>query len=324
MAETDFLCSNYSLQAAEPLPGTAPHVQVWVLLEYNGAWESKAFEASLIPEPVKAHLSGLLKSIPGSRLLLIRSRSLPLSDSPRFFSPASVRQGPGITLYIALAREIDPLLYRFTLAAYEDLLEMNLQGLVDASDPQEAHQTSEKLFLVCTHGRRDRCCARYGLVVFEALLSQAARRGQASQVWQCSHVGGHRFAANVLCFPHAIFYGRITGEEVEAVLVSYLQEDYLVGLSRGRACYPGPLQAAEIFLRQEIRLAGLMALAPFYAEATGRDSWEITTRAVQSGEIYRVVVQVQPSGRGIYPSCTSGELEEFSYYQMSQLSMETL
>ena len=52
------------------------------------------------------------------------------------------------------------------------------------------------MWLVCTNGKRDACCARDGLPVARAL---AALR--PDEAWECSHLGGHRFAANVALAP---------------------------------------------------------------------------------------------------------------------------
>ena len=60
------------------------------------------------------------------------------------------------------------------------------------------------LFLVCVHGRREVCCAVRGRPVAQAL---AAR--WPGQTWECSHLGGDRFAPNVLVVPDGTTYGRL-------------------------------------------------------------------------------------------------------------------
>ena len=55
---------------------------------------------------------------------------------------------------------------------------------------------AEAALLVCTHGRREVCCAKYGRPVAQAL---AARYGPL--VWETTHVGGDRFAANLVVLP---------------------------------------------------------------------------------------------------------------------------
>lgn len=53
----------------------------------------------------------------------------------------------------------------------------------------------KKMVFVCVHGQRDTCCAKFGYAVFSELkiYEQAVR--------QCSHLGGDRFAANMIVFP---------------------------------------------------------------------------------------------------------------------------
>ena len=81
--------------------------------------------------------------------------------------------------------------------ADDELLTLPLDG--SAGTP-----SYDPFFLVCTHGRHDTCCAVEGRPVAAAL--ESARPGA---VWECSHVGGDRFAANVVAMPHGIYYGQV-------------------------------------------------------------------------------------------------------------------
>ena len=55
--------------------------------------------------------------------------------------------------------------------------------------------------LVCTHGRRDRCCGSLGTALAQELLSVPAPFGEGVRVWRTSHTGGHRFAATAIVLP---------------------------------------------------------------------------------------------------------------------------
>ncbi len=66
--------------------------------------------------------------------------------------------------------------------------------------------------LVCTHGRHDVCCAVRGRPVAAALAAAAT----GWDVWECSHVGGDRFAANVLLVPSGELFGSL--DEATAVV----------------------------------------------------------------------------------------------------------
>ncbi len=64
--------------------------------------------------------------------------------------------------------------------------------------------------LVCTHGRRDACCAKFGLGVYQALRQDFAPASKGRlRVWQTSHTGGHRFAANIIDLPEGRYWGRL-------------------------------------------------------------------------------------------------------------------
>jgi hypothetical protein len=55
--------------------------------------------------------------------------------------------------------------------------------------------------LVCTHGRRDRCCGSLGTVLARQLLADPLSLGEGVRVWRTSHSGGHRFAATAIVLP---------------------------------------------------------------------------------------------------------------------------
>ena len=70
----------------------------------------------------------------------------------------------------------------------------------------------EIFYAVCTHGRHDKCCAKFGSRVCRAFRQEVGERA-----WECSHVGGDRFAGNVVVFPYGIYYGRVGPEDVPDV-----------------------------------------------------------------------------------------------------------
>jgi hypothetical protein len=127
----------------------------------------------------------------------------------------------------------------------------------------------EPRYLVCTNGARDPCCAIRGPAVASALAH--ARPGR---VCECSHLGGHRFAANLLVLPDGLCFGRL---DVRATLA--LVEELEAGRLplehfRGRTTLPPEAQAAEVLVRAELGLTGLGDVTPVegttFALADGR------------------------------------------------------
>src|SRR5262249_29131373 len=109
------------------------------------------------------------------------------------------------------------------------------------------------LLLVCTHGKHDRCCARYGRPLYEALRDEA----DEGWVWQCSHVGGDRFAGNLVVLPEGLYFGRVGPDDAWTVLEEYVAGRIHLPCYRGRSRYPFRIQAAEQAVRERAGLTGI-------------------------------------------------------------------
>jgi hypothetical protein len=112
---------------------------------------------------------------------------------------------------------------------------------------------SSPVYAVCTHGTRDMCCAIEGRPVATALDRQYPGRA-----WECSHVGGDRFAANVLVLPTGQLYGRITDP---AALASATEAGRVVAdRLRGQVGLPPAGQAAVVHAQRELGLSEVGAV----------------------------------------------------------------
>jgi hypothetical protein len=265
-----FFCSELSRRAGEKTFGTASTGGTWLLLEYAGAWGPRALEQSALAPEVKAFLSRTLGAIPRSRLLFIkRGRA----------------GGETFSFFVVRARERRPFAVRYELDSYARLIELDVARAAAGDAAGGGRVTREPIFLVCTHGRRDKCCAKFGVPVYKGL-----RESNCEQVWQSSHVGGDRFAANLVCFPHGLFYAHMTEETGRRAAAEYAAGRLLLEKYRGRACYAHPAQAAEFFTRAETGLARLDELRFQSSERTGERSWRVRfegPEAVYEAEVSR-------------------------------------
>jgi hypothetical protein len=109
------------------------------------------------------------------------------------------------------------------------------------------------VFLVCGHGQRNACCARFGA----PLARQLAAR-YPGQVFQTTHVGGHRFAANLVILPHGLYYGPVGMAEATAAISAYQHGQVTPERYRGRAGQPRSAQQDEHDL---LTRAGSLAVA---------------------------------------------------------------
>lgn len=227
MASDQRMSADIARENNEPLYGTIKSADVWFLLEYNGIYTREVWDDARIPQEV----IDKLKSYRNSHPLLIRQ-------------PDQINEIDGkISFFIVHGNTKQPIVYRFDLNSYKDVLNIDFDAVL-AGDV--VNGTSEALYLICTNGKRDICCAKYGIALYNAMVEQVH-----TQVWQCSHFGGHRFAGTMYCFPHGLCYGFLTAEDAEAIVESYTHRRLLLNKLRGRAIYDKPIQAAEYFLRRE-------------------------------------------------------------------------
>jgi hypothetical protein len=227
----------YCSEAAsdEPMAGSADRVDVWVLLEYRPAWRAKAVADAALDPAIRRWLDAGLSALGAAGL---KAR------------PQLVRQPEIDSDQVRLLLGIGGRLLCFSGQGYGFLQDLDLAALV--RDPGGAPTLDQPQYFVCTNGQRDVCCARFGLPAYAAL-----RERVGSRAWQITHLGGHRFAPNVLVLPQAAMYGRVTAESVEALVRGVDAGELVFPLLRGRTGYPPLVQAAEAFCgRQVLTLDG--------------------------------------------------------------------
>lgn len=227
-----FRCS--AAAADEPMAGTAAHDRAFLLIEHPRPWGRDAVAMSIwLPDDVKAALGQA-----DVRVQLIARHG---------------RTGPdtGFRVFLVHAAPEDPWVETTRLETPADLLELDLAALA-AGRRTGLASYDDPLLLVCTHARRDACCAEFGRPLAAAL---AARH--ADQTWETSHVGGHRFAGAMLVLPAGLSYGRVDAESGLRIAALAAEGRVDVERLRGRAAYPPAVQAAEVVLRGRLGLDGL-------------------------------------------------------------------
>lgn len=261
-----FRCALASLERTEPLIGTASTVRAYLLVEYAGAWGRDALRDARLPEPMRAHLLAAHRR--GVKVLLMRRHGR--SSSRRSTVFAAYAQGD--TSWIE-ATELERL---------DDLVGVDLEPLAHGrSLGLEPHPTP--VVAVCTHGRHDACCAELGRP-----LAAALNRSHPDLVWEVSHVGGDRFAGNLLVLPDGLYYGRVDPDDAAALVDGHLAGLLDLGHLRGRSSLGFAAQAAEWHLRRTLDESRIDAV-----RTTGvrrdRDRWEVDFLA--SGTPWRVSVR---------------------------------
>jgi len=290
-------CSVQSQEAAEKAFGTASIGDAWLLLEYAQPWGAKAFSESALPEAVKIHLSGVLKSVPRSRVLLIKqTREV---------------KGP-LSLFVVRSRESSSSILKYEFFHYEQLLDLDLASALAGGSPSGTTAWASPLFLVCTHGKRDKCCAKFGIPIYKTIKTLV---GETS-VWQCSHVGGDRFAANVVCFPDGIFYGHVTEETSKLIVKECYERRIVLTNFRGRSCYSYPVQAAEFFARRETGFLGIGDLKFLTYDPLKPNEWRVRFFSEVDAKVHQVSLRSHLSDFQNRLTCHSSEPRSVVQYSL--------
>jgi hypothetical protein len=278
MPPTREFCRDVALANDEPLAGTASRVDHWILIEYKGLWGRDVLPGSGLSDQVKQRLREQASARPHTKLLFVRRTERRGRTELRAMWGSSAERGGQ--------------LFHADFDQHEDLLDLDLTA--------RGAPLPHPLLLVCTHGKHDRCCARQGRPLYQALAELA----EDDWVWQVSHVGGDRFAGNVVVLPEGLYYGRVGPGEAWSVLDEYLARRIDLAHYRGRSSYSFAVQAAE----RAVREAGL----------SGIDDLELVAeRPVVvfrgGGRFYEVDVTAAP-GALSYLTCSSEALRRPRHY----------
>jgi hypothetical protein len=180
-------CAVVASAADEPQAGTAPTARRWACLEHRGAWPRDVAhhrDPDVVAFAVRANAAGFRVQLirrPGRQPDLGRTR-----------------------VYLA---DTTPRAAHTTVLTVEGPAELASLPLPGAGEPLPGQVVADPLLLVCTHGRRDRCCALDGRALTKALVDAGE-----PHVWESSHLGGHRFAPTALVLPTGYLYGRLDAE----------------------------------------------------------------------------------------------------------------
>ncbi len=235
----------------EPLFATASEAAAWLLVEQAGPWGHSALVESRLDPQVGAELQARTKEL-GIKALLVK--------------PAG-RDAGGRRCFLGRSDQPAPFLDEHHIEDDRDLLALDLEALAQGERPAGGRPVDGPLYLVCTNSRRDACCARLGRPVAAAL-----DEARAGRVWECSHLGGHRFAANLVCLPDGLWLGRLSPEDALVSTAEYEAGRIDLPHLRGRSSLPPAAQAADYFVRRQADLLGIHDLILESLEADGAEA----------------------------------------------------
>jgi len=297
----DEWCATTSREREETLAATASRVERWLLVEHSGAWGPESVPSGRMPLEAARALAAAAAAA-GARLMLLRR-------------PAGVRTGDGRWVFAVDSRPGSERVLARHVADDEELAALQAPyGTGGGPAPDGWEQVDEPLYLVCTHGRHDRCCATRGRPVVQAL---AARH--PGSTWECSHVGGDRFAANLLVLPDGLYFGRVEPDEVVALVDALTDGELPTDRLRGRSSLSLPAQAAQQFAREQLGRSGRADLAVLAQQGDGPDRWRVRLGGDPGVD---VVVRYDRAGDGAHVlTCGAGEAKHAPVFRLVGLEV---
>ncbi len=297
---SDF-CAQASIEHQEPMIGTAaPGTSVWLGIEVREAWPRNAFDSVAVPEALRQRLAAWAEVIPGFRPQALRRPGREHCTEPAVF--------------VALTDPDTDVVVRLDAASLDAVADIDLPSVVETlragGVPNGARRIQEPMVWVCVHGKRDRCCAKFGVPVYDA-----AAKAEGVEAWQTSHLGGHRYAATLLCLPKGLCYGRVGADDVEPMLRNHGRDRvHALGLLRGRSCWSASGQASIHFVRAHL---GEMAVDGFSVQGEEGGDAGTRVRVASPQGSFDVTVQKRPVGGEAPPSCGKALEPVRGWFQVS-------
>ncbi|MEU3768393.1 sucrase ferredoxin [Amycolatopsis keratiniphila] len=289
-------CATVARMLGASPAGTAADMRCWLLIEQPGPWPADALE-NVLDEAFPAKRRELLENLRrshGLRPLLIRRPGKHQRDPDR---PRSVYVGGG--------EPGNRWLERLEIHDLGELAELDLEAVAEGTGGL-GPRVDGPLFLVCTHGTKDMCCAVLGRP-----LASTLNTNHPGRAWEVSHVGGDRWAGNLLVVPDGFLHGQLNPAEAalvaKAALRGQVEPEQLRGRTSARTAWA---QFAEIALRRRLDLPGLDDVLAVQEEPLlesdarvvtvrgGEDFYSVTVRrrsAAPRGES-RCAGLIQPAG----------------------------
>jgi hypothetical protein len=319
-----FFCADHSRNLGESPIGTAPPVKTYVLIECPSPWTAQASHSPAMPSRLGQVMGRISQQHPSVRFLLV-SRAM--------------TQLLGCRAVIVYRQKGEIFCDGY------DRFELPVQGLEQAAEAiaqffeapvrQTPTPTSLQDVLICIHGSRDQCCARYGKPLFAA--AQKYFQGEYSQgeysqgkycpadsqvqIWGSSHIGGHRFAPTAITFPDGRYYARLTLEGLQSILLRQAGA-LLRPMYRGWGILPAPLQGVEQHLLEQMGDRWFQVAIRYEVLTSDATRTKALITWMDRGEITSCYCEVAiEAGISLRDSCNSTQPSTHDQYSIVHLEL---
>lgn len=293
-------CAQVWGRAGVSAAGTAPPASFWVAVEQPGSWGRQAFlQSGLDPDVGSAFQHAI--SAAGGKAVLVRR---PGVSAHRVRERVVMVSGGFLTRPWLAARTATP----DDLPGLLERVARLAPSLASAIAPPAGFDPLPGVVLICTNGKRDRCCAIDARPVVEGLTA----RLPDGLVWESSHLNGHRFAPTGVVLPTAQMFAHLRVEQAqEALEMASVGRLVCQGArrERGRTCLPQMAQAVDIQVRAQLGETDPTALRYDLSDAGGVDLCRVRHR--DGREMWFEVTRVEQGCRA--ESCGKAPVPSFTW-----------
>ncbi|MGV0026896.1 sucrase ferredoxin [Phormidesmis priestleyi] len=231
---SQFFCAQMSRESGEDIIGSAPNRLMYVLIECPYPWATNEFDSKGVPPNLKALVDDIQQAkLPIRFLLFVGEKYEPTRTRVMIFrKPQGLISGYH-------KRE-------FEVGTIDQVAPLLQQYLANKGLEIDCEETTTQDIFVCTHGSHDKCCAKFGYPFYRQAIAMIndLQLGH-TQIWQVSHIGGHRFAPTIVTFPDGRYYGTLTNTTFRAILQRTGDIRCLQAVYRGWGILPKPVQIIE-------------------------------------------------------------------------------
>lgn len=289
-------CSDRARERGDQLTGTGSRGLRWFLIEISGPWGSRAF----LDPPFDTTLGrALIHRIEGAGMRPLAIRRTGRRPEQTSWSWASVDSRPG-----------HESIRWGSVDRPEDLLAVPLDG-------SSGTASDTPIFAVCAHARHDQCCAVRGRQVVTTLA-----RAFPEETWECSHLGGDRFAGTLVMLPEGLYYGNADDSDAVRLGEAYRDGRVVEEHYRGRSSLSHPVQAAQHYARLHLGDERIEAYPPLSESAgtrhDGRPGWTVTL-ATDAGPV--IVELAEGASDPLLSTCSATRQLSVRQYELASLTL---
>lgn len=288
-----FFCSQEAIRANELPIGTASMFNKLILIQYEMPFKESAFEESELSENVKNYLNDYLKTKADCRILLIKKGKTDTSKK--------------ISIFTITNDVFAPFINQKIIENYSDILDIDF----DSMFAEKFSPIEKEMVIVCTNGTKDKCCSKFGLPIFNELSKY-----DTIDVWQCSHIGGDRYAPTLIVLPYCIYYGHLDKNSVNELVQHINNKEIFLSKYRGRTSLHFYSQAAEYFLRESLSNSKLYELE-FVSQEKIDSNYCIVFKVKDKS--YKVTISIEKTDYTNYLECNSTKLITSNKYVLHNI-----